>query len=363
MQSRKKILVAPLDWGLGHATRCIPIIRELLNQGAEVLIAADKAPLAILEEEFPQLSFLPLKGYEIVYGRKGTVGNILWQVPKILKAIYTEHLWLKQVISEHQIDIVISDNRYGLFSDQAFCVFIGHQINIQCPDYLKWMEPLLFLLQKRFINRFNTCWVPDFEGEPNLSGSLSHGRKAHTETVFIGPLSRFSLNEEVKRHDVLFLISGPEPQRSIFETILLKEAFNFPQLKITLVRGLPGASFDLQQEGIEIYNHLNSRELERLILSSDLIICRSGYSTVMDLVSLKKNAVFVPTPGQTEQEYLAKHLSEQEIFAFMAQEKFSLEEALNQNFHRQPNTSLNQNLLKNTIVELLNTKKLISPNK
>ncbi|TMI85631.1 MAG: glycosyl transferase family 28, partial [Bacteroidetes bacterium] len=112
-----RILVAPLDWGLGHATRCIPIIQHLLKADVEVWLAGEGAQEKLLADEFPDLPFLSLHGYRIRYARSaiGLVKNILFQAPKIVKAIRNENKWLAKMIDEHHFDAVISDNRYGLY--------------------------------------------------------------------------------------------------------------------------------------------------------------------------------------------------------------------------------------------------------
>jgi uncharacterized protein (TIGR00661 family) len=307
IEGKKKILVAPLDWGLGHATRCIPVIRELIKAEKEVIIAADNAPLALLQKEFPALKTVKTKGYEINYPANGNmVRSMALQLPKIFWAIYREHNWLQKFIKENNLDLVISDNRYGLFSKKTTTVFLTHQVFVISPV----IETFLHRLSLWFIKKHTECWVPDYEEENNFSGKLSHRKKIPKNIKYIGPLSRFKTKQTNSKneylYDVLALISGPEPQRSIFEKIVLDE-LKKTKLKCVILCGKSQENFTEEDGNITIISHAETNRIEELILSSKKIICRSGYTTIMELSALNKKALFIPTPGQTEQEYLAKH--------------------------------------------------------
>lgn len=308
------ILVAPLDWGLGHATRCISIITHLLRLGHQVIIGSDGAQAALLKESFPSLTFLTLKGYEIRYSANSRffAFKILTQLPKILRSIAYENQWLKQIVKEHQIDLVISDNRYGLYSDAIPCIFITHQLTIKAP--FKWLEHLLRKMNYSYINRFTRCWVPDMEGAANIAGELSHpSQLPKTPVQYINLLSRFKLMEAAPKFDYCILLSGPEPQRTVFENIVV-ESIKKIKGSILLVRGKPlEKSVPFIADHVSVYNHLNADEISKAIQESEYILCRSGYSTLMDLLMLKKKMMLVPTPGQTEQEYLADKLSKEGI--------------------------------------------------
>lgn len=306
----KKILIAPLDWGLGHASRCIPIIKHLLKKGCEVIIAADGEQLSLLKKEFPGLRSVPLKGYSVNYSRyKRWFGvKILWQIPKIMLSMRREHIWMKNIISEYGIDLVISDNRYGLYTKKIPCVFITHQLTIQAP--FKWLRHLIQKINYRHISKFTACWVPDFEGEKNIAGALSHPQIMPPVIVkYLGPLSRFNSAESVSIvYKYLFVLSGPEPQRSILEEKVLKIAALMNE-KILIVRGKPEEhTTHAVPANCIINNHLATEEMQTAFLQSEFIISRSGYTTVMELLSLGKKSVLIPTPGQTEQEYLGKRL-------------------------------------------------------
>jgi uncharacterized protein (TIGR00661 family) len=328
---KPRILVAPLDWGLGHTTRCIPIIKELIKQGAEVWLAGNQAQEKIFKEEFSQLNIIYLPGYGITYSktRVGILWKMITQFSKIRKAIQFENAWLKEMVNKHAFDAVISDNRFGLCHAKVPCVFITHQLHIKSP-YGKWTESLLQKWNYRHINRFTACWVPDSSTENNLAGSLSHPTlKPTIPLVYINSLSRFEKNEtlEIKNH-LLISLSGPEPQRTTLENKIIDEISRY-QGTATIVRGLPTESFHIPSTTmIKFYNHLNSVELNNEMMKAEFIICRAGYSSIMDIVALQKKSILIPTPGQTEQEYLSDYLSQKSIFFCIAQKEFSLEGSL-----------------------------------
>ncbi|HKR06086.1 MAG TPA: glycosyltransferase family protein [Bacteroidia bacterium] len=326
----KKVLIAPLNWGLGHATRCIPVILEFYRQGAEIFIASDGRSLELLKKEFPELKYFQLGGYDIKYPENGSmVLQMILQASKISSAIKREHAELEKIAEENNIDIVFSDNRYGCRSKKAYSVFMTHQLNIQAPPGFKWAEPLISVKNKKFISEFDECWVPDFEGKENLSGILSHPHKLEN-IKYIGPLSRFTgdQNPSQKKYDLMVICSGPEPQRTIFEDLLTKEVLKTKQ-KTILVEGITETKKKTgQKKNLEIISYADSKEMQSSIESSAFIISRPGYSTIMDLVTLGKKAIFVPTPGQTEQEYLAKYLLEKKYFYSEEQSKFNLSDAL-----------------------------------
>lgn len=338
MQKQKRILICPLDWGLGHATRCIPIIRLLLKKNAEVIIAADGRPLELLKQEFPQLEFISLKGYDINYSANGSMAaKMVFSIPKIYRGIKKEHEALKKIIQKKKIDIVISDNRFGLWSKDVKSIFITHQLMIKAP----FAEKLLHRKNLNYITQFDECWVPDAEGNANLSGDLSHKYPLHERTFFIGALSRFYSNkkdfstppeshrdEMTTNYDLMAIISGPEPQRSIFEEIITAQIKQL-KIKALIVCGKTEKEESTEiNADIKIVSHLKSDEMQSAILNSKIILARSGYSTIMDLSVLGKKAIFIPTPGQTEQEYLAKELMKKGIAFSERQKEFDLQKAL-----------------------------------
>ncbi len=322
---KKRILVTPLDWGLGHATRCIPIIRLLLEKGHDVCIATSGLALPVLKQEFPHLSFFELPSYQARYSATlPLMLKVFLQSPHFLRVIQQEHRIIEQLVKEQAIDVVISDNRYGCYSKKAKSIFITHQLTLQMPTGLRWLQRLVNFFNHRLIRKFDACWVPDFKTNP-ITGALTQA--VGLNTTFIGMLSRFRKREVpvVKKYDVLFLLSGPEPQRSLLENLVVKQLKEYSGT-VLIVRGLPSTHETLA--GVDSINHLPSQELQAAIEASTLVLARSGYTTVMDLYFLEKKAIFIPTPGQTEQEYLAKQLTARGIAFSMEQKDFDLQKAL-----------------------------------
>ncbi len=322
--------MAPLDWGLGHATRCIPLIRELRRLGCEVLIGAEGKHAALLQQEFPDVTVLPLEGYRITYASSGSDfgRKMLQQAPRIYRAARKEHRWLLKMVPLHRIDAVISDNRFGLHHSGIPAVIMTHQLLVKSP-YQSWTEAWLQRLNYFAINKFRACWVVDCPGTENLAGALSHPRRLPKRPEYLGLMSRFEYRDAgPSKYRLLVLLSGPEPQRSLLERQLVAQLLEL-DLPALLVGGEPGTPYDrMLTSRLRQVNHLKAAELNEALLQSDLVITRSGYTSVMDLVKLRRKAVFVPTPGQTEQEYLGSYLMEQGYFPCLNQDSFTLRQAL-----------------------------------
>jgi len=348
-------LVAPLDWGLGHATRCIPLINEILSQGHQVMIAADGGAYNLLKEEFPGIPIIRLKGYHPVYPENGNmVLAMALQVPKFLSAILLEHFRLKTIIQKYSIDAVVSDNRYGLWSKKISCVLITHQLFIKMPGSMKWLEAAVNRLNHFFISRFSQCWVPDKAGEENLSGELSHGNILPRNVGYIGLLTRLQHPKtEDKKYEILALISGPEPQRTIFEEEIKRQLTGL-QMRALIVRGVTeSCKKEMLHEFVEMISHLTTKELSVAMEQSTFVVCRAGYSSLMELISLRKKALIVPTPGQTEQEYLAERCRKLNYFAVQKQSEINLWKALQEVEKTNPPAGGCNHELQSAVQELL----------
>ena len=362
-----KVLLAPLDWGLGHVTRCVPIIKELLNQKCIVVAAVSGIQKTILLREIPDLAFVELPGYGIKYGknRAMTVFQLVCSIPKILIRVNREKAWLRGWARREKPDLIISDNRYGLYSPGVVSIFMTHQLLIRTP-FGPVADRILQRMNYAFIRRFSLCWVPDAEGPDGLAGELSHpARLPDIPVRYIGWLSRFGgegggIDEsrgigggygERAGFDLLVLLSGPEPQRTLLEKKILEQVIDYPG-RVMLVRGLPGITRSQGDAGLRdgaglrgdaglpggadlaapprvtIHNHLPAAELEVVIRQAEQIICRSGYSTIMDLMRLGKRAILIPTPGQTEQEYLGNYLAQKGWAICIEQDGFFLPDAM-----------------------------------
>ena len=329
--NNNRILIAPLDWGLGHATRCVPIIKHLLLQNCTVFIGAEGSSAKLLKSEFPNITILPLKGYEVKYSKNrfSFLWKIITQLPRILNIIHFEKKWVDDAIKTHDINGVISDNRLGFYSNKIPSVYITHQLLIKTG--LKLFDTIAQKIHYYFISKFSVCWVPDFEKNIALAGDLSHPKKLPTIPVnYLGALSRFKALNLALEYKLCIIISGPEPQRSVFEKIVLSQMHQSKE-KMVMVRGLPNEENKLNHsfEHLTNYNHLDAEKLNTVIAQSEMVLSRSGYSTIMDLIILNKNAILVPTPAQPEQEYLAIHLKNNGLFQFVQQEDLKLGELIN----------------------------------
>ncbi len=358
MNQATRILVAPLDWGLGHATRCIPLIRLLLQGGCTVLVAAEGAAEHLLRTEFPQLHYLPLQGYRVRYAKTGAglLAAMLQQLPRLRQTIREENEWLQKKVAQYEIDAVISDNRYGLHHPSVFSVLITHQLQVQ-TGLGRIGNNLLQHIIYRYINRFDACWVPDYEAAPGLAGRLSHPvRLPAVPVTYLGPLSRFKPGAAPLQHYVLVLLSGPEPQRTLLEQKLLAQVKEYGG-PVLFVRGLPGTvGLPPVPYNVNIMNHLSANAAQQALEGAELVVARTGYSTVMELMALQKKSILVPTPGQTEQQYLAKHLMQHNHALCLPQKGFNLSRAvrLAQGFDYQfPKVEEGKNLLAEAVDALL----------
>ena len=359
MKTPRRILISPLDWGLGHASRIIPLINRYLEQGDNVIIASSGLSLNLLKKQFPTLESIEIPSFKMKYSAgKSQVWAVIKAFPRLIYYSIREHSALKRIVNEENIDFIISDNRFGLFHKTVPSAYITHQLLIKLPKGWAWLEPFVAFVHRCIINRFTECLVPDFEDmSESLAGELSHPTKKPRNVRYIGALSRFSkrctpygratvgdtitqasplrsdtcLQNRITPYGrenlitdcvlaysqnssllALAILSGAEPQRSIFEKELLVSLQSKPHENIILVQGKIEAEQKVSKVGkVTVYNFMSSEELQEYILKADEIICRSGYSSIMDLHALGKllNATLIPTPGQTEQEYLAEYIS------------------------------------------------------
>ncbi|MGQ1890409.1 glycosyltransferase [Thermophagus sp. OGC60D27] len=311
----KTILICPLDWGLGHMSRDLPLIKEFRKHGHRVIVAASSRLIEWLKTEYSDTETVFFPGPEIRYGQKGTlILKLLFQLPLLIWWYFREKRYTANLISRYHPDLIISDNRYGVRHRSTFSVIVTHQLMLKLPLYIKWFEYPLHLLIKKLIQFFDECWVPDFKKEFSLAGDLVHKYRYPKNIKLIGPLSRFDdsknqlkYNLGLKPGTLLAIISGPEPHRTLLEKELIK-LFDHYRGKVCLIRGkgFNRRFLKAQTATREIYNHLPTPELHEKAATSEIIITRSGYSTIMDMYILKQSMFMIPTPGQTEQEYLAK---------------------------------------------------------
>jgi predicted glycosyltransferase len=327
-----KAVVAALDWGLGHATRSVPIIRALLDRGLQVVLAGSGDSLSLMRSEFPTLAVFELPPYAVEYPRYGNMTlKMLRQLPRLRKVIAKEHMLLDHFIASEAVDFVISDNRYGCWSSRVPSILVTHQTTILLPPYMKWLKKTLAWYNRKMIYHFNQCWIPDSPGAHSLAGKLARFPDATPARFrYIGNLSRFSGTLAAKppseaKYDIIIVLSGPEPQRTLLEEIILDQLPK-TSLRAFVVRGARHAVKPLPA-GVEGADFMETAELEILLREAPCVVARSGYSTIMDLAKLGKKAIFIPTPGQTEQEYLARRLKLMKLAYSASQRQFNLKRA------------------------------------
>ncbi|AOW09067.1 glycosyltransferase family protein [Flavobacterium gilvum] len=320
----KTILIAPLNWGLGHATRCIPIIKALQENNFTPIVASDGIALELLRKEFPYLKMLELPSYQIEYAKNGK--NFKWKLiknlPKMIEAIREEKNIITKWIRKYGIDGIISDNRLGVFSDKIPSVFITHQLNVMTGN-TTWITSKL---HQKIIKKYNVCWIPDVDETLNLTGKLGHLENNSLNLSYLGPLSRMHKMPLPLQYDLMIVLSGPEPQRGLLETHLTEEIKRF-EGKVVFIKGIIEKEQKKEQIGnVTYYNFMKTRQLEQTFNESKKVLCRSGYTTIMDLVKLNKKAFFIPTPGQYEQIYLAEKLQNDGLVPYATQENFRIED-------------------------------------
>lgn len=327
MRRIKNILICPLEWGLGHAGRMIPLARELKARNYNVITCSGKSHQALFRKEVPGLTYIDIPGFRPGYSRHlPQYIFLLMKTPLLFYHIAAEHFKLKRIIRDYKIDLVVSDNRFGLWNRSVKSVYVTHLPVIPLPDNLRFLEWIGILFHRFFIKKYSKCFIPDLPGELNLSGRLTHQVKLPTNCRFIGILSRFSDLPNDGENNFRFphntvIMSGPEPQRGILRK-KLAEILQHMEPPTVILEGKPGdPEVTSRSENIISYNHLPSDEMRGMITGSSSIITRSGYTSVMELVSLNCSALLVPTPGQTEQEYLARYLSGKGWFSTVTQKQ------------------------------------------
>ena len=295
-----RILVAPLNWGLGHAARVVPIIQRLLELDARPVIGADGRPLELLREEFPELDHVKIPGVQVRYSKGRSQGwSMIRQLPKLLASIATERGQLEKIRGSLALDAVISDQRFGLRSPDIPSVIITHQVFPFTP----FAQELLRRMNLNRLGHFDRCWIMDHAKAPGLAGDLSHGRAIPTNARYIGTMSRMTIQEAGTKYCIVAVLSGPEPQRTLLEEILLEQMQRINGNHL-LVSGRPGGQAERLEANINIVSHMATHAMAEAMCSAELIVSRSGYTTLMDLEAIYRSALLIPTPGQLEQEYL-----------------------------------------------------------
>jgi len=323
------VLVSPLDWGLGHSARLVPVILACLERNWTVVIAANGKSLDFLRNRFPDLPWVVLPFKRISYSRRDNFfSKLIPQLPGFIKAVKNNQHQLRGLIDKYDIDAIIGDHRYGLGNQKVPSVFISNQLWLLTPKQWSFTEKWIYKIHKRVLRKYTYLWLADFPGDKNFTGKQTHTPDQPASSRFIGPISRFIgktdiLQPESKEPDILIILSGPEPQRSILETKIARLLLNRKE-KVMIIRGIPPPVGDpvgglYREENISWLDHGDDPTLAGFIKSAGKIICRPGLSMLSDLVALGRTALLVPTPGQTEQNYMAGRLKKKSYFAVVEQ--------------------------------------------
>ncbi|MEZ4995893.1 MAG: glycosyltransferase [Saprospiraceae bacterium] len=305
---QRVILITVLDWGLGHAGRIVPLVNEFQRQGARVILASAGRAGLLLQEECPDLTYIPCPAYSVHYRGRNMYWTMFRQLPKIAAAVVKEQLWLRQLHRQFHFDAIISDSRFGCFHSKVTSVMVTHQLRLSLAP--AWLAGTVNWMYRQWLNRFDEIWVPDIPD--GLSGKLSFP-SPFSNTQYLGILSRMIPLRLQCKYDLLVLLSGPEPQRTHLERIVVQQLQDkISQLSVLLIQGKTEQSVRQMLAGTqtELVSSLSGKELNEALAASRVVLCRSGYSSLMDLVRLQKSAILISTPGQPEQEYLAQRCGE-----------------------------------------------------
>lgn len=301
MKSILRILICPLNWGLGHATRSRPIIEQFIEKGHEVHLGGDGVSMEVLKNYYPKLPIHNLAQLNIQYGSSFWI-SLLKQLPQLFRWWNMDQKIIGHLYKQYHFDLIISDSRPGCHYHETNNILVISQLSPRLPNQLlTWSAHRLF---QSIFKPFNEIWIPDQTKELTLSGQLIVF-PFHIPSRRIGFLSKLEKSEgEVSSTiagRVLAIVSGPEPLRTRFEKDLVEQLKNENAL-------ITGGRPYLKYQTSNYISYLDATALKEEINKAEYIICRSGYSTLMDLASYGKKIILVPTPGQSEQIYLANHL-------------------------------------------------------
>ncbi|SFT68105.1 conserved hypothetical protein [Lishizhenia tianjinensis] len=313
--THQTVLFSPLNWGLGHVSRSVPLLKQLIEQGNEIIVCCNLDQEDFYRAYFPELWYVSHKGYPFKFEGKGSfMKDVFVNYFQLKHRLDVELEEVKALVKVFTPDIIISDQRFGFRHRKVKSVIISHQLRLNLPKYAflgQWIN-------KRFLKKFDEVWVPD--DELNLSGDLSVSKLAHKR---IGILSRFQHEVETQavKYKYLVIVSGPMPYAKDF-LLEMSERLSVCEGKHAVIAGLDAFDYEATKDNVDVYYQPNQEWMERLFGEAEIVISRSGYSTLMDLIRLKRKAILIPTKGQSEQEYLAKHNAQRKQFTFVTEEEF-----------------------------------------
>jgi len=324
-----RIIFGICSWGLGHATRSLPIIRKFIREGDEVTVVSFGRALTLLRNELGErVNFAELSDYQppSTLNPRRLVLDAFLSTPEYLFAMKREHRFVEKLLNDGKIDAIFSDNRFGFYSINAPSYFMTHQLRILNPLDFRVLESGSEIFNRWFLERSAGVIVPDFK-ENGLSGRLSHGLSVIDEDRlnYIGVLSDFTYRPVPQDLDVFVSVSGFEPQRSVFEELVLTQMAGFGRSSVVSL----GRPAETEMRGNVRVQGLSSKEEQEVLLNrAKVVVSRSGYSTLMDLCVLQKKALLIPTPGQTEQEYLAAYSMGRQNYHCVSESELSISSQL-----------------------------------
>lgn len=305
-----RILYAVGSWGLGHATRSLPLITSLLDTNASLTIVSTGRALAVLRGELQdRCEFLDWPDVPHTVGRTawGFYLKTAAAIPRYLAVVRREQQWTAQLLRARHFDRIVSDNRYGIQHPDVPSFHVVHGLRFIAPGRVHLIERRLETVNYRWLGHLRQVIVPDTQ-EDQLSGDLAHSLEVFPQRVitYAGILSRLRRRAVSEDLDLFVTLSGPEPQRSMLERLILQQ---LPSVRgrIVVTLGKPDAAAHTRVGSADVYGYLDRSGQEEMMNRARLVLCRSGYSTIMDLAELQRRAVLIPTPGQTEQMYLARY--------------------------------------------------------
>lgn len=321
-----RVLFGVCSWGLGHAVRDLPLIRKMIQAKHSVVVVGRGRSLQLIKDELgDKCSYYEIPDYSPVYSEKNfSVPKFVARLPIYLNEIAKEHKKIEQLVSSNDYDRIISDSRFGVYHPGIPSFFIFHQLRFIAPGRIKLFEKSTEGFNYLFKKNFCKFLVPDWEKD-SLSGDLSHNlhyfKKGKVE--YLGPICDLRKRDLPEDIDYFISISGPEPQRTILEKKIMDQ---LPSLKgkVVVTLGKPEERIEKTHSNVKIFSYLNRKRQEEMMNRCRLVITRSGYTTIMELAALGKKALLIPTPGQTEQIYLAHYHTQRGNFYSVSQEKLNL---------------------------------------
>jgi len=322
-----EIIYGVCSWGLGHATRSLPVIRKLISEDYHVTVISNGRSLEVLKKELgPDLQYVDIPDYPMLLSENTrqflAKSMVYW--PVFIKRIEDGLAQLQKILQKKHYDCIISDARYDMYSKKIPSFFISHQMRIMNPLQIQMFERAMERFNQFFFKRFIDVIVPDYK-EDNLSGDLSHHlRRIDEDSIhYVGVLSDFSKRPLKKDIDYLISISGPEPQRSMLEEKLASQAHEL-EGNVVMTLGKAENYSIVKKKHLTTYSFVTKELREELLNRAKLVVSRSGYSTIMDVAVVGTKALFIPTPGQIEQEYLSQYHNSLGTFYSVSQDVIHL---------------------------------------